>query len=305
MTETVRPLTVNRALAVEARRLRASSQSPRLDVEVLLAHVLGTTRERLYAEPERVLRQAEHARFHELVSRRARHEPVAYLTGRKAFHAIEVGVSEHTLIPRPETETLVEVALEKLGELADERRRERVEGPRRREPPRVLDIGTGSGAVALAIAYALPDVHVVGLDVQYQALEQARLNADQLGLAERCRFLVSDIFAEVPPGSLFDLIVSNPPYVADDELAATPPDVRSYEPHAALLGGELGLDFYHRIVPAAPEFLARRGFLAVEIAGHRADEVTAIFRECGRFEQIAVRDDLGGSPRVVVARERA
>jgi release factor glutamine methyltransferase len=280
MTETVRPLTVNRALAVE----------------VLLAHVLGTTRERLYAEPERVLRQAEHARFHELVSRRARHEPVAYLTGRKAFHAIEVGVSEHTLIPRPETETLVEVALEKLGVLADERRR---------EPPRVLDIGTGSGAVALAIAYALPGVQVVGLDVQHQALEQARLNAEQLGLAGRCRFLVSDIFAEVPPGSLFDLIVSNPPYVADDELAATPPDVRSYEPHAALLGGELGLDFYHRIVPAAPEFLAPRGFLAVEIAEHRADEVTAIFRECGRFEQIAVRDDLGGSPRVVVARERA
>jgi len=296
MTEALRPLTVNRALATEARRLRASSQSPRLDVEVLLAHVLGTTRERLYAEPERVLRQAEHARFHELVSRRARHEPVAYLTGRKAFHAIEVGVSEHTLIPRPETETLVEVALEKLGVLADERRR---------EPPRVLDIGTGSGAVALAIAYALPGVQVVGLDVQHQALEQARLNAEQLGLAGRCRFLVSDIFAEVPPGSLFDLIVSNPPYVADDELAATPPDVRSYEPHAALLGGELGLDFYHRIVPAAPEFLARRGFLAVEIAEHRADEVTAIFRECGRFEQIAVRDDLGGSPRVVVARERA
>ena len=280
MTATVRPLTVNRALAVE----------------VLLAYVLGTTRERLYAEPERVLRQAEHARFHELVSRRARHEPVAYLTGRKAFHAIEVGVSEHTLIPRPETETLVEVALEKLGVLADERRR---------EPPRVLDIGTGSGAVALAIAYALPGVQVVGLDVQHQALEQARLNAEQLGLAGRCRFLVSDIFAEVPPGSLFDLIVSIPPYVADDELAATPPDVRSYEPHAALLGGELGLDFYHRIVPAAPEFLAPRGFLAVEIAEHRADEVTAIFRECGRFEQIAVRDDLGGSPRVVVARERA
>ncbi len=314
MTATVRPLTVNRALAVEARRLRACSQSPRLDVEVLLAHVLGTTRERLYAEPERVLRQAEHARFHELVSRRARHEPVAYLTGRKAFHAIEVGVSEHTLIPRPETETLVEVALEKLGVLADERRRELVDGsrrralveaPRRREPPRVLDIGTGSGAVALAIAYALPDVQVVGLDVQHQALEQARLNAEQLGLAERCRFLVSDIFAEVPPGSMFDLIVSNPPYVADDELAATSPDVRSYEPHAALLGGELGLDFYHRIVPAAPEFLAPRGFLAVEIAEHRADEVTAIFRECGRFEQIAVRDDLGGSPRVVVARERA
>ena len=287
---------MNRALAVEARRLRASSQSPRLDVEVLLAHVLGTTRERLYAEPERVLGAAEHALLHDLVTRRARHEPVAYLTGRKAFHDIEVGVSEHTLIPRPETETLVEVALEKLREMAEDRRR--------RQPPRALDIGTGSGAVALAIAHALPGVQVVGTDLEFRALEQARLNAEQLGLAERCRFLVSDIFDDLPPGSLFDLIVSNPPYVADDELAATPPDVRSYEPHAALLGGELGLDFYHRIVPAAPPFLAPRGYLAVEIAEHRAGEVTAIFRECGRFEQIEVRDDLGGRPRVVVARER-
>ena len=296
MTGAIRPLTVNRALAVEARRLRASSQSPRLDVEVLLAHVLGTTRERLYAEPERVLGAAEHALLHDLVTRRARHEPVAYLTGRKAFHDIEVGVSEHTLIPRPETETLVEVALEKLREMAED--------GRRRQPPRALDIGTGSGAVALAIAHALPGVQVVGTDLEFRALEQARLNAEQLGLAERCRFLVSDIFDDLPPGSLFDLIVSNPPYVADDELAATPPDVRSYEPHAALLGGELGLDFYHRIVPAAPPFLAPRGYLAVEIAEHRAGEVTAIFRECGRFEQIEVRDDLGGRPRVVVARER-
>ena len=331
-----RPLTVHRALAVEARRLRASSQSPRLDVEVLLAHVLGITRERLYAQSERVLGAAEHALLHELVTRRARHEPVAYLTGRKAFHDIEVGVNQHTLIPRPETETLVEVALEKLDELADETRSRPADDSRsrpaddsrqqpadetrsrladasqgqpaagrRREWPRVLDIGTGSGAVALAIANARPDVRTVGIDVQYQALEQARLNAEQLGLAERCRFLVSDIFDDIPPGSLFDLIVSNPPYVADDELAATPPDVHSYEPHTALLGGELGLDFYHRIVPAAPAFLAPRGFLAVEIAEQRAAEVTAIFREAGRFEPPEVRNDLGGRPRVVVARERA
>ena len=283
-----------------------------------------------------MLGAAEHALLHELVTRRARHEPVAYLTGRKAFHDIEVGVNQHTLIPRPETETLVEVALEKLDELADETRSRPTDDSRsrpaddsrqqpadetrsrladasqgqpaagrRREWPRVLDIGTGSGAVALAIANARPDVRTVGIDVQYQALEQARLNADQLGLAERCRFLVSDIFDDIPPGSLFDLIVSNPPYVADDELAATPPDVHSYEPHTALLGGELGLDFYHRIVPAAPAFLAPRGFLAVEIAEQRAAEVTAIFREAGRFEPPEVRNDLGGRPRVVVARERA
>ena len=296
MTEATRPPTVRQALATEARRLRASSQSPRLDVEILLAHVLGITRERLYAEPERVLSADQCALLRGLVGRRARHEPVAYLTGHKAFHDIELGVNEHTLIPRPETETLVEVALEKLRELDV--------GRRRREPPRVLDIGTGSGAVALAIAHARSDVHTVGVDVKYQALEQARLNAEQLGLAERCRFLVSDLYAEVPPGSLFDLIVSNPPYVADGELAATPPDVHAYEPHTALLGGERGLDFYHRIVPAAPPFLAPRGFLAVEIAEQRVAEVTAIFAEAGRFLAVEVRNDLGGRPRVVVGRER-
>ena len=269
------------------------------------------------------------------MARRARHEPVAYLTGRKAFHDIEVGVNEHTLIPRPETETLVEVALEKLREL-DARRRPAPEldtgsraseppaapdppdavalglepsgepdpGSRPPEPPRVLDVGTGSGAVVLAIAHARPDVRTVGVDVNGQALEQARLNAEQLGLAERCRFLASDLFSEIPLGSLFDLIVSNPPYVADAELPATPPDVRSFEPHSALLGGADGLDFYHRIVPAAPEFLAPRGYLAVEIAEQRAAEVAAIFAAVGRFEAIEVRNDLGGRPRVVVARER-
>jgi len=296
MTEATRPPTVRHVLATEARRLRASSQSPRLDAEILLAPVLGSTREHLYAEPERELSPAEHARLRELVARRARHEPIAYLTGRKAFHDIELGVNEHTLIPRPETETLVEVALEKLSELDALRRRP--------TPLRVLDIGTGSGAVALAIAKARPDVRAVGVDVNYRALEQARLNAEVLGLAGRCRFLASDLYAEVPRGSLFDLIVSNPPYVADDELAATPPDVHAYEPHVALLGGARGLDFYHRIVPAAPEFLASRGSLAVEIAEQRAVEVAAIFLEAGRFEQIELRNDLGGRPRVVVARER-
>ena len=125
MTEATRPLTVRRALAAEARRLQASSPSPRLDAEILLAHVLGVRREYLYAEPERVLRAPERALLHELVSRRAQHEPVAYLTGRKAFHDIEVGVNEHTLIPRPETETLVEVALAKLRELDADPLRER------------------------------------------------------------------------------------------------------------------------------------------------------------------------------------
>jgi len=288
-------MTVARALALAARRLRASSPSPRLDVEILLAHVLGLRRERLYAEPERVLTAEERRALYELVTRRAAHEPVAYLVGTKAFHDIEVGVSADTLIPRPETETLVEVALEKLAVLA----------AARPAPLRVLDVGTGSGAVALAIAHARADVVAVGVDVQARALEQARLNAERLGLAARCRFLASDLFVDVPLGSLFDLIVSNPPYIADRELATTPPDVHAFEPAVALVGGLDGLDFYRRIVPAAPPLLAPRGFLAVEIAESRAAAVVDIFRAAGRYEAVEVRDDLGGRPRVVVGRERA
>jgi len=320
MTEASRPPTVRRALASETRRLQASSPSPRLDVEILLAFVLGLRRERLYAEPERVLTAAEQQALHALVSRRAAHEPVAYLTGVKAFHEIEVGVTSDTLIPRPETETLVEVALEKLAALAaGSRPRPRVvevgpDGapasgapgvPAAAEQLRVLDVGTGSGAVALAIVHARADVVAVGVDVQPRALEQARLNAERLGLAGRCRFLASDLFADVPVGSLFDLIVSNPPYVADHELAATPPDVHAFEPAAALLGGPDGLDFYRRIVPAATLFLETGGYLAVEIAESRADAVVEIFRAAGRYEPVEVRDDLGGRPRVVVGRERA
>jgi len=289
-------MSVARALATESRRLQASSASPRLDVEILLAHVLGLRRERLYAASERLLTADQRQALHELVSRRAAHEPVAYLTGVKAFHEIEVGVTPDTLIPRPETETLVEVALEKLAGLAAR--------PGRAAPLRVLDVCTGSGAVALAIAHARADVVAVGIDVQSRALEQARLNAEKLGLAARCRFLQSDLFAAVPLGSLFELVVANPPYVADHELAETPPDVHGFEPAVALLGGPDGLDFYRRIVPAATQFLAPGGSLAVEIAESRAAAVVDIFRAAGRYEPVEMRNDLGGRPRVVVGRER-
>ena len=291
-SDTARPLTVRRALTSETARLRAISPTARLDVEILLAHVLGTTRERLYAIPERQLTADERARLRALVGRRAHSEPVAYLTGRKAFRDIELQLNEATLIPRPETETLVEIALEKLKE---------VEG----HTLNVLDIGTGSGAVALAIAHEHPSVHVVGTDVQYRALEMARLNAGRLGLSGRVEFLVSDLFDDLPPGALFDVIVCNPPYIADGDLADTPPDVHRFEPHVALLGGEAGMDFYHRLVPAAPPFLRTGGWLALEIAEDKASEVRAVFEECHRYAPIEVHNDLGGGPRVVAGRERS
>jgi len=289
-------LTVERALNDQARRLRAGSQSPRLDAELLLAHVLGVTRERLYAQPERVLDADERGRFESLVERRLAGEPVAYLTGHKSFRDLDLVVSPAALIPRPETETLVEVALAKLA-LVDWRRLGR--------PPRLLDVGTGSGAIALALVDEHPSVQVVATDVDERALQLAHLNAGRLGLGARVEFVHSDLFDGLPGGALFDVIVSNPPYVAEHELSATLPDVREYEPVGALVAGPEGLDVYERLVPAAPPFLRTAGWLAVEIAEMRSREVIDIFRDCGRFQPIESHDDLSGRPRVVAGQERS
>jgi len=292
MAKKAAPVTVKQALASAARKLRAAhSDSPRLDAEILLAEALGCTREQLYGEPERELTAAERERFEAFVARRKKREPVAYITGKRRFRTIELRVNENTLIPRPETETLVEVGLEFLAELG-------------KEQPRVLDIGTGSGAIALAIATEHPSARVVATEVHPAPLEMARQNAVRLGLQDRVTFVVSDVYDDLPPGSRFDLILSNPPYVTPQALRRMAIDVRGYEPWVALLGGERGLDFYERIIPGAPVFLEPRGMLAVEIPETKVVEVISLFVEVDRFDGIDVRNDLSGRPRVVYARER-
>ena len=288
-----RAVSVKQALARAARRLSAARlPSPRLDAEILLAETLGCTRERLYGEPERDLSAEEWERFQAFVERRKRREPVAYIVGHRGFRTIDLQLNENTLIPRPETETLVEVALEELSRSG-------------REEPRVLDLGTGSGNIALAIAAEHPTARVVASEVHPAPLEIARLNAVRLGLQGRISFIVSDVYEDLPPGSRFDLIVSNPPYVTAEALRRLSVDVRGYEPHVALLGGAHGMDFYERIIPGAPPFLEPRGVLAVEINEGKLVEVLSLFVETRRFEDIDVRNDLGGSPRVVSGREKA
>jgi len=284
--------TVKQALAGATLRLEARhSQSPRLDAELLLAEALGASREALYAEPDRVLTATETEAFEALVKRREHREPVAYILGRKRFRGVELRLNEDTLIPRPETETLVAVALEKLAACG-------------KEEPRVLDLGTGSGNIALALCDEHPTVRVVATEVHPAPLEMARLNARELGFADRVEFEVSDLYDDLPKGARFDLIVSNPPYVTQDALRRLAVDVRGFEPHVALLGGPHGLDFYERIVPGAPEFLEPGGWLAVEIPETRFVEVMALFVAVGCFEDIDLRHDLGDRPRVIVARER-
>jgi release factor glutamine methyltransferase len=289
----VAAVTVKQALARATRRLgEAQIPSPRLGAEILLAEALDSSRESLYGEPERVLTDEERERFEGFVARRAKREPVAYIVGHRAFRTIDLQLNENTLIPRPETETLVDVALEQLARMG-------------KDEPRVLDLGTGSGNIALAIAAEHPTARIVATEVHPAPLEMARLNAVRLGLHGRLSFAVSDLYDDLPGGARFDLIVSNPPYVTTQALRRLSVDVRGYEPHVALLGGARGMDYYERIIPGAPPFLEPGGVLAVEINETKLVEVMALFVETRRFEDIDVRDDLAGSPRVVHGREKA
>ena len=248
----------------------ADVETPRLDAEVLLAAAMGVDRAVLISDPGRGV---EPEPFREYVQRRARREPVAYILGRKAFRRIELEVDPRVLIPRPETEHVVEAALA-LPEGA-----------------RVVDVGTGSGAIALALADERPDLRVVATDVSADALAVARANAARLGLS--VEFLEGDLLE--PVSGPVDAIVSNPPYVlAGTRLA---PEIDRYEPDVALYAGADGYEFYRRLAPDA----APASFVAFEVAGWQAEGVAELLRAAG-FESTETVRDLAGIDRVVVGR---
>ena len=271
----------------------AGSRSPRLDAELLMAAALGVDRAALLREPERALAPQELERFEGYVRRREAREPVAYIRGRRAFRTIELEVTPAVLIPRPETETLVDVALEVLREAPV-----RSEGS---HEPLALDVGTGSGCIALALAAEDPFVRVVAVDVDDGAVQVARHNAARLGLGARVRFLRSDLLAGLPSDERYDLVVTNPPYVPDDEYRSLESNVRDYEPRAALHGGADGLDVYRRLVPQAAGRLRPGGTLALEVGAGQADAVARLIEATGAFGPVSRRADLGGVPRVVWA----
>jgi len=286
---------VSEALRAAARRLRASgSRSPRLDAELLLATALGAERVALMTEPERVLTPIEERRFEGYLRRREAHEPIAYIRRRRAFRTLELEVTPDVLIPRPETETLVDVALEALAAARA------VYGE-----PLALDLGTGSGCIALALAAEDPFVRVTAVDVSAAAVELARHNAARLGLGGRLRILHSDLFAALPPEERFDLIVSNPPYIPAAEYEALEPNVRDYEPRLALHGGADGLDVYRRLVPEALGRLRAGGTLALEVGAGQAAAVRELFAAAAGYGAPLERADLGGVARVVWAAKAA
>lgn len=256
------------------------SPSPRLDAELLLAHALGQSRSYLRTWPEREPDAAQCAAFAALLERRRAGEPVAYLLGRQGFWSLDLEVAPHTLIPRPDTELLVETALT-LGPGG---------------PARVLDLGTGTGAIALALACERPAWQVLGVDRVSEAVQLAERNRARLGLGN-ARFVESVWFSTLG-GERFALIVGNPPYIAAADRHLSEGDVR-FEPASALVAGEDGLDDIRRIVAEAPEHLEAGGWLLLEHGYDQAEAVRALFAARG-FAAVESRRDLGGHQRITL-----
>lgn len=258
--------------------------TPRLDAEVLLGHCLKMSRVELYLNYERPLSDAERDSFRELVYRRSRREPVSLITGKKEFWSIPIRVSRGVLIPRPDTETLVEATVSELSEFQN---------------PLALEIGVGSGAISVAILKENPNARIVGVDINLKATEVSFQNASANGCSDRFMPLAADLTSAFRPGPLFDVIFSNPPYIPTDLISGLAPEVVNFDPISALDGGPDGLDYFRRIVHEAPWFMSRNGRLIMEIGDDQHDSVKSIVEAEGKYSDITFHRDLTGTIRVI------
>jgi release factor glutamine methyltransferase len=264
-------------------------ESAKREAELLLAHVLGYTRVELFIHFAEEPGEAERKRFRDLIQRRLAGWPVAYLIGSREFYLLPFEVEPAVLIPRPDTETLVLEALNRLKPLT---------------APAVLDLGTGSGCIAVSLAHQKKDASVTATDVSLEALTVARRNAARHGVADRIAFLAGDLFAAVPPGTTYDLIASNPPYISESEFAELATDVRDHEPRIALDGGPDGLTFYRRIASEVSAFLKPGGRLLLEVGATQDAAVRGLLAEQPELEVGATLKDMGGHARVVTAKKK-
>lgn len=269
-----------------AQLRRAGLETARLDARLLLGYAAGITQEALMGYPERAVDGDALARYRTYIERRARHEPLAYVTGEKEFWGMTLSVTAHTLIPRPDSETLVDTVVKGV--------------PDRDALLRILDLGTGSGCLLLALLKELPNAHGIGVDINPEAVAQAARNAQAVGLESRSRWQVGCWMAEV--SGLFDVVVSNPPYIPAEEIAALAPEVADYEPHLALNGGTDGLSCYRQILSELGGVLSPGGIAAFEIGVGQGGAVKEIGIYAGlRFVMSA--HDLAGIERCVVFRK--
>lgn len=280
-----RLMSVHEAIIWGTGELKKSGiETPRLDAELLLSYVLRCERAHLIVINKNELSQDDLIQYQSLIERRKRGIPVAYIIGYKEFMGLKFMVNENVLIPRPDTEILVEVLIEELKDI---------------KAPRILDIGTGSGCIGISLARFVPDSVVYATDISCEALNVARVNAYAQGVQDRIFFYQGDIYGALPfeCGAYFDVIVSNPPYIPSEEIKGLSREVRN-EPFLALDGGEDGLDFYRKIIEGSGRYLKRDGLLAFEVGYDQARKVKLMMT--GYFVNII--EDLSGIERVLVGR---
>lgn len=285
--------TIGRLLEWTTGYLRdQQSDSPRLDAELLLAQALGCQRIELYTSFESVPAEGQRDQFRDLVRRRAAGTPVAYLLGHREFYSLDFRVTPDVLIPRPETEFLVIATLDLL-------RAEQRDGP-----PSIVDVGTGSGIVAISLAKNCPEAAITAIDISPQALEVAKGNAETHEVHDQIRFQEGDLLAPLEDSPSLDFVVSNPPYVSTSEMAELPRDVADFEPHLALDAGPHGTEVIERLIPQAAAKLRSGGYLLIEISPMIESNVRALIEQEAAFEPMPTTKDLAGLARIVVARRR-
>ena len=260
-------------------------ESARLEAEILLAHVLKVSRLYLYVNPEYLLTQEQVDSYNELIERRLKHEPTAYILGRREFMDLNLIVNEDVLIPRPETEILVETVIDQLNDI--------------RSITKIADIGTGSGAIAISLAKHLPYTSIEAVDISEKALHVAKLNANKYNLGSRIIFHLGDLIS--PLEGKFKAIVSNPPYIPSKVIDTLQSEIKEYEPKISLDGGADGLDFYRRLIADSPNLLTEDGFLAMEIGADQAEPVTDL-AQSGHFREVEIIKDLSHDDRVIICR---
>jgi release factor glutamine methyltransferase len=283
-------MTARDLLHEAARKFELSGiPSPRLDAEMLLAFCQGCDRLEFFKNPTLAIGEIAQTQFQKLTERRLQGEPVAYIIGRKEFWSLVLEVNNAVLIPRPDTEVLVEEALQVCKQVDS-------------APIRILDIGTGSGAIALALAKELPRAQITATEISATALAVAKKNAHNLGLQSQIDFRLGNLFK--PVGDFFDIIVSNPPYIAAEDYDQLPPGVKNYEPREALFAGADGLDFFEKIISQSPGYLGEKGWLLLEIGARQGTRLAEMLEAAGYYGDISIRNDYAGLPRVIKARRK-
>lgn len=261
-------------------------ESPRLSAELMLGRVLNLERLQLYLRFDQPLKPDELAAFKELLLRRRAHEPMAYILGSREFYGLDILVGPGVLVPRPESEHLVEQGLKALEGISK---------------PRILDLCTGSGCVALALAQERPDAQVIGVDISKEALAFAQRSTDKLELSQCLQWLAGDLYDPLAAaGGFFHLITANPPYVREDEWEGLAAEVREYEPRQALVSGQNGLEMIHQIIAGSRAFLQPFGVLLMEVGAGQSKAALNIASQTGIFERVSAVQDLAGIERVVV-----